>query len=359
MQPRGGPGPAAVPEVVLLDGGMGHLLRRKGVEIAGAIGSQRRFLGVALANVDAPELVAEAHREFIAAGATVIITNNYAVVPRTLALADGRFGDADLERLTQAAARIAVEAANSAAVLPDTTEPTSKGSRRIVRVAGGLPPLRESYRFDQVPVEGELAEVEASYRRIATALLDGGVQILIAETMSCAREAVAAVRAAVDVRSTRWVDKGFTDTSKHDSTALPELWVAFTLSEDKVGTLRSGELVVDAIGALSKAGLLTRLDAVLFNCSYPESVSAALPLAVSALESHAPGKAFRVGGYANGFVSALGDGNGSDYDVKCTPEAYAETVATKWVEACGATIVGGCCGIFPEHIAALSSRLST
>ena len=40
--------------VTILDGGMGHALRRLGVEISGPIGSQRRFLGVALANLESP-----------------------------------------------------------------------------------------------------------------------------------------------------------------------------------------------------------------------------------------------------------------------------------------------------------------
>ena len=47
----------------ILHGGMGHLLRRRGVKIVGEIGSMRRFLGVALANTERPSLVVEAHLE--------------------------------------------------------------------------------------------------------------------------------------------------------------------------------------------------------------------------------------------------------------------------------------------------------
>ena len=46
----------ARPPLLLLDGGMGHLLRRMGVEIKGEFGSQERFLGVALANSIQPHL---------------------------------------------------------------------------------------------------------------------------------------------------------------------------------------------------------------------------------------------------------------------------------------------------------------
>ena len=71
---------------VLLDGGMGHLLRRFGVEISGPVGSTQRFLGVANANLELPHLVVEAHMQFLRAGATVITTNNYSCVPNCLRL---------------------------------------------------------------------------------------------------------------------------------------------------------------------------------------------------------------------------------------------------------------------------------
>ena len=51
--------------VTVLDGGMGHLLRRFGVTIAGEVGSQERFLGVARTNVTNPSLVQKAHKEYI------------------------------------------------------------------------------------------------------------------------------------------------------------------------------------------------------------------------------------------------------------------------------------------------------
>jgi methionine synthase I (cobalamin-dependent) len=48
---------------------MGHSLRRHGVTITGEVGSQERFLGVAMVNKTNPELVKECHLEFINAGA--------------------------------------------------------------------------------------------------------------------------------------------------------------------------------------------------------------------------------------------------------------------------------------------------
>lgn len=48
---------AAKTAVTVLDGGMGHMLRRLGVEIKGEVGTLERFLGVALANTENPALV--------------------------------------------------------------------------------------------------------------------------------------------------------------------------------------------------------------------------------------------------------------------------------------------------------------
>eukprot|EP01052_Picozoa_sp_SAG31_P000660 SAG31_NODE_19_length_35031_cov_42.510707_11_plen_161_part_00 len=71
----------------VLDGGMGHQLKAMGVEIKGPVGSQSRFLGVCMANKEQPDLVINAHKAFIMAGADVITTNNYAAVPKTVELA--------------------------------------------------------------------------------------------------------------------------------------------------------------------------------------------------------------------------------------------------------------------------------
>eukprot|EP00037_Helgoeca_nana_P000168 m.20531 g.20531 ORF g.20531 m.20531 type:complete len:342 (-) comp10235_c0_seq1:2195-3220(-) len=325
-------GSASGNKAILVDGGMGHMLRRLGVTISGPIGSQQRFLGVALANTEKPELVTAAHRAYIAAGADVITTNNYSVVPATLGLVDvlelpsaGHYVDADLGKLVGLSARIAREAVDAA---------VSEGVRAVntVRVAGCVPPLRESYRHEQVPPADEMAAVEAVYQRIVTALVSGGVDLILIESMSCSREAVAAMRAA--------------------TVAAPdtEVWVSYTLAEDESGALRSGEPIEDAIADLASAKVLSNVSAVLFNCTSAASITAALPRVTAALATHAPNVSIRVGGYANGFVTTDSDGGGSDYCNKCTPSTYAAVAVDGWVKQHGASVIGGCCGVFPEHI---------
>src|SRR5262249_56769243 len=109
---------------ILLDGGMGRQLARMGAPF-------RQPEWSALALMEAPEMVAEAHRQFIDAGAEVITTNSYALVP--FHIGEARFAS-DGARLADLSGRLARRAADAAG--------------RPVKVAGSLPPLFGSYPPD-------------------------------------------------------------------------------------------------------------------------------------------------------------------------------------------------------------------
>ncbi len=294
---------------VLLDGGMGRELRRRGVDISDTIWS-------ANALIVAPETVRQVHADFIAAGADVITTNSYGVIRGDLAREglEGRF--AELNRL---ACKLAAQARDGAGA--------ATGAK--VLIAGSLPPLRGSYRPDLV---GPRAEIGPLYAEQA-ALLAPHVDLLICETMSSAAEALAAATAAC-------------------ATGKP-VWVAWSLHENRSGTLRSGESVAEAHRVLG--GL--PVQAYLANCCAPESIDAAMPELVAL-------GAGPVGGYANAFAPVPEDwtlNGGGSGDGKLGlredlgPEAYAGFAAA-WLEA-GARLIGGCCGIGPEHIARLTELI--
>ena len=301
---------------------MGHELRRRGVTIKGPVGSQERFLGVALANSEQPSIVECAHSAFINAGAQAIITNNYACVPATIGL--------DVVPHIEAAGRAARRAAGSGAL-----------------VLGSLPPLKASYRPDLVSPESEMAR---DYKTIADAIAPFS-DVIVCETMSNAAEASSACQAGL-------------------ATGKP-VWVSWALSELADGTLVSGETIEFAVASLPT---LEGVEALLFNCSSVEAVEAGLPRLRKCIPERV-----KIGAYANGFTtvkslgsdSALGalgeekkeDFSGlksnpakSEYRRDLTPAAYAE-IGAGWVKNHGACIVGGCCGIFPEHIAALTERI--
>ena len=63
-----------------------------------------------------------------------------------------------------------------------------------------------------------------------------------------------------------------------------------------------------------------------------------------------------IGAYANGFSAAFRTTDiGTEYDEGLSPPNYADR-ADAWIGA-GASVVGGCCGVFPEHIAAISRSI--
>jgi S-methylmethionine-dependent homocysteine/selenocysteine methylase len=286
----------------ILDGGMGRQLARNGAPF-------RQPEWSALALMEAPHTVLEAHRQFIAAGAGVVTTNSYAVVP--FHIGEERFA-ADGARLAALAGRLARQAADEA--------------HRTGRVAGSLPPLFGSYRPDLFdPVRAPLL------LGVLVEALRPHVDLWLAETQG----AIAEARAAVDAVA---------------GTAGP-VWVSFTLEDDAVDTvprLRSGETVAEAAQAMREAGVA----ALLFNCSRPEAMGAAVDVAVAGLA----GTDIPVGVYANAFpprtAQAQANAGLSVLRDDLGVEAY-RACAADWHRR-GARILGGCCGIGPEHIARIA-----
>lgn len=295
----------ALPDGVLLtDGGMGQELRRRGSNNVHPIWS-------AQALIEMPDIVRETHRDYILAGARLIITNTYSTVRGRLKQASVPGTFEDLNRL---AGQLAVEARDEVG--------------ENVLIAGSLPPLFGSYRPENVrPFD----EIEPLYREQAE-LLAPYVDLFICETMSTAAEARAAATGAA-------------------STGKP-VWVAWTIKDDQSKTLRSGETLTTAHAAL--AGL--PVSGFLANCSYPESLSAAMPDLVALSD-------FPAGGYANGFQHIPEGWSGGEQGIEAlghredlTPDAYAD-YALSWIKA-GAKIVGGCCEVGPEHIQRLAEVLA-
>ncbi|CAI8773746.1 Homocysteine S-methyltransferase [Pseudomonas sp. IT-P253] len=299
-------GPMSQASLRLLDGGMGRELQRIGAPF-------RQPEWSALALIEAPEFVLQAHKAFVAAGARIVTTNSYAVVP--FHIGDERF--AKLGRtLAERAGRLAHQAAS------ESTEP--------VTVAGSLPPALGSYRPDLFDHQRSVA-----IHRELIAGLQAHVDVWLAETQS----SIAEVRAVAEALG-----------------AQPKpLWLSFTLLDEvgQASRLRSSEPVADAVRVAAELGATV----VLFNCSQPEVMAAALAEARDVIQSL--GQAIELGVYANAFppVSAQAEANSTLLEIRrdLGPESYLYW-SRSWVAA-GASIVGGCCGIGPEHIAQLHLHL--
>ncbi|WP_313714203.1 homocysteine S-methyltransferase family protein [Pseudomonas sp.] len=293
--------------LVVLDGGMGRELQRSGAPF-------RQPEWSALALSEAPEAVVGVHAAFIAAGAQVITSNSYAVVP--FHIGEARFARESLQ-LATVAGQLARQAADASA--------------QPVQVAGSLPPLFGSYRPDLFQPE--------RVTEVLTPLLQGlapHVDLWLAETQS----SIAEVRAI----------------HSHLPADGKPFWVSFTLQDedvDSVPRLRSGEPVADAINAVADLGVV----AVLFNCSQPEVIGAALDVARAVIEARQADIA--IGAYANAFPpqskEATANDGLSELREDLDPPGYL-VWARDW-RARGASLIGGCCGIGPEHIAEIKRNL--
>ena len=289
--------------VLLLDGGMGQELIRRSPSPAHHHWSLQVML-------EQPELVAEVHRDFCEAGAGVACLNTYAITHTRLARGTGLPPIASLLNDARDLARQGAEASGRS----DTALVTS------------LPPLVASYRPDtQLPLEQAIQE----YRELIE-LQAEAVDGFLAETIPSIAEATAVLTAAYQ--------------------AGVRIMLGFTVADDDGQLLRSGEPLSDALEAIDGFEPL----AVVINCSKPEAVSQAIPILT---ESR-----FAFGAYANGFtaIDALEPGGVVDvlearHDLD--PEQYAK-FAAEWLDA-GASVIGGCCEVGPDHIKALSTLLQS
>ena len=298
-------------KITILDGGMGRELEKRGAPFKQPEWS-------ALAMMNAPEVVKEAHKTFITSGASVITTNSYALVP--FHIGEKRFKDQG-RTLAESAGEMARAAVDE--------------TKTCTRVAGSIPPLFGSYRVDLYQPERVV--------EVATPLIEGlrtHVDLWLCETQGVIDEPTR-VKSLIDRLDTQ--NKPF--------------WVAFTLEDSQLNNeplLRSGESVVDAVKAMVDANV----DAILFNCCQPEVISQAIQTTQRQLASLGA-KHIEIGAYANAFPPQLKDAQANEglneLRADLTPASYLDW-AQQWIQG-GATLIGGCCGIGPEHITVLSKKL--
>ncbi|MFW0753433.1 homocysteine S-methyltransferase family protein [Pseudomonas sp. H11T01] len=293
---------------VILDGGMGRELQRRGAPF-------RQPEWSALALSEAPQAVEAVHTAYIESGANVITSNSYAVVP--FHIGEERFA-AEGQALAALAGELARRAADAA--------------KQPVLVAGSLPPLFGSYRPDLF----DAARVTELLTPLVTGLAPY-VDVWLAETQSSTVEA-------------RAIHAGLPKGGK-------PFWLSFTLKDedtDEVPRLRSGEPVSEAAAVAVELGVET----LLFNCSQPEVIGTAIDAARESFERL--GVKINIGAYANAFPPQPKEATANDgldpLREDLDPPGYLHWAAD-WQKR-GATHLGGCCGIGPEHIAVLAQKLA-
>lgn len=294
---------------VLLDGAIGTELTRRGVDTSLPLWSTRALL-------DAPDVLREIHRDYVAAGAEILTANTFRTGRRTMR----RCGLGDrAKELTRRAVEIAREAIAAAATAPIEVRPGDPDTRFAapVSVAGSMSPLEDCYEPSAVPSAREL---EDEHGEMAALLGVSGVDVLLVETMNTVCEATTATSAA-------------------RATGLPTI-VGLVCGHD--ARLLSGESIEDAVDALEPL----RPDAIAINCTPTPSIT-------SSLRRLADTTRLPMGAYGNiGYADA--DKGWVNTDA-VEPDAYAR-YAREWLDL-GVRVVGGCCGTTPAHIAALRTLI--
>ena len=269
-----------------------------------------------LLSLTQPEAIAEVHRKYYAAGADIVETNTFSGT--TIAMADYHMENLVYE-LNYESARIAKKVAD---------EFTAKEPNKPRFVAGSIGPTNKTASMSpDVNDPGYRAisfdDLRIAYKQQVEALLDGGADLLLVETIFDTLNAKAALFAIEEVKEERNID-------------VP-IMVSGTIT-DASGRTLSGQTAEAFLISISHIPILS----VGFNCAL--GASQLVPhLEVLASKSEHAGSAHPNAGLPNAF---------GEYDE--TPEQMAAQIK-EYVEKGLVNIVGGCCGTTPEHITAIAN----
>lgn len=277
----------------------------------GATGTQLQALGLPPGtggefwNLEWPERVRELHRRYRAAGAQLLTTNTFGGT----AIALARHGAAERTvEINVAGARLAAE--------------STEGEAWVLGDMGPCGGLLEPW--------GETSPDDArtAFAVQATALLEGGADAILVETMSDPKEAALGVEAAL-------------------AAGAPLVIATFAFQKTAAGfRTMMGTTVADALAAVLAAGA----GIVGANCGTELSLEDYERLA-GELAAAAGGRPVIV--QPNAGTPRLGSDGQLIYDG--SPAQFAEAVPR--LLAAGAHIIGGCCGTGPAHIAAIAAAM--
>ena len=295
-------------EITIIDGGVGTEISRRGVPLHPVYWS-------ALAQLTHPQLLLQIHRDYIDAGADIVSANTFMAGRHVLAAG----GESRFELINRAAIDIALEARRESA----------RAGLRVAGTLSTLPPLDRAQDIPRGP------EIDENYRAQAQLLANCGADLLIAEALFDSDSAASLIDACC-------------------ATGLP-VWVGVSTNtlpgSDEPMTFRQpGKLQ-----KIEHETLEQLLDTV---CAFPvdtvgimHTAVELMPRALELLRQKWPGKKLA---YAK-----TGEGTSHDwlFEKIVGADEYAE-LAAGWVEDYGLAVIGGCCGMSPDHIAALAQRYS-
>ena len=307
-------------KVLILDGAMGTMLQKEKL-------SEQQFRGEAykdhsvklqgingILNITQPSIVRRIHKSYLEAGADVITTNSFNANYYGL---KEYFLEREVYKINHAAAKIAKEA------VADFCE---KDDNRPCFVAGALGPTSKTASISpdiNQPSEREVTfdDLASVYKSQAQALIDGGVDLLLVETVFDTLNAKAALFAINEIKET--LDR--------------DIPVMVSATIDESGRNLSGQTVEAFFNSLEPFDLFS----VGLNCSFGADQM------VPYLERLAIKSTVNVSAHPNaGLPNEFGD-----YDQSAIEMAQQ---IGKYLENGLVNIVGGCCGTTPDHVKAIT-----
>ncbi len=283
--------------ILFIDGAMGTQLLRHGVRP----GVCNEYL-----NIESPDIVAQVHQSYVRSGSQAVVTNTFGA--NRLALA--RHGVADeTAKINEAGAKIAHQAVGDSAYVFGNIGPTGDFLEPFGSLTAG--------RLDEV------------FSEQARALIAGGVDGFIIETMAAVEEARIAVEAVKSL-------------SEHPVL----LSLAFDATDHDFRTMM-GVGVEGAVDELASLGI----EALGFNCGTASLDQYVQLTGLFAGKLAGSPSSIKILAEPNAGVPALVDGEAV---YRVSPSEFADAVMR--MHSAGAGVLGGCCGTTPEHIAAVHDR---
>ena len=303
--------------ILVLDGAMGTMLQRYKFTEADFRGERFKDYPSSLQgnndllSITQPQAIKEVHAKYFEAGADIVETNTFSGT--TIAMADYHMEDLVYE-LNYQSAKIAREVAD---------EFTKREPNKPRFVAGSIGPTNKTASMSpDVNDPGFRAvsfdELRIAYKQQVEALIDGGVDLLLVETVFDTLNAKAALFAIEEVKEERNID-------------IP-IMLSGTIT-DASGRTLSGQTAEAFLISVSHIPLLS----VGFNCALGAN------LLQPHLEAIANKTDFAISAHPNaGLPNAFGEYDESPQDMGEQIEEYLKKDLIN--------IIGGCCGTTPEHI---------
>ncbi|MBD0832893.1 homocysteine S-methyltransferase family protein [Aestuariibaculum sediminum] len=303
--------------ILVLDGAMGTMLQRYKFTEDDFRGERFKDYQIPLQgnndllSITQPKAIKEVHAKYFEAGADIVETNTFSGT--TIAMADYEMEDLVYE-LNYQSAKIAKEVADQF---------TAKEPHKPRFVAGSIGPTnRTASMSPDVNDPGYRAvtfdELRIAYKQQIEALLDGGADLLLVETVFDTLNAKAALFAIEEVKDERQID-------------VP-IMLSGTIT-DASGRTLSGQTAEAFLISVSHIPLLS----IGFNCALGAN------LLQPHLEAIANKTDFAISAHPNaGLPNAFGE-----YDE--SPEEMGEQIE-EYLKKNLINIIGGCCGTTPEHI---------